>query len=92
MESYEAIPVWNVVSIKSVPRGTRIFRLKWVFVMKNVPGSECSSSSHRAFVSSAPTWTPSSFPASRTSGARSRSRSSPLSCGAHGRLYGSSSG
>ena len=38
MESYEAIPVWNVVSIKTVPRGTRIFRLKWVFVMKNVPG------------------------------------------------------
>ena len=40
MESYEAIPVWNVVSIKTVPRSVRIFRLKWVFVMKAVPGSE----------------------------------------------------
>jgi hypothetical protein len=39
MESYEAIPVWNMVSIKAVPPRTRIFRLKWVFVMKNVPGS-----------------------------------------------------
>ena len=40
MEAYETIPVWNVVSIKSVPRSVRIFRLKWVFVMKAVPGSE----------------------------------------------------
>jgi hypothetical protein len=39
MESYEAIPVWNLVSIKAVPPRTRIFRLKWVFVMKNVAGS-----------------------------------------------------
>jgi hypothetical protein len=29
MESYEAIPVWNLVSIKAVPPRTRIFRLKW---------------------------------------------------------------
>ena len=40
MEAYEAVPVWTMVSIKTVPRGTRIFRLKWVFVMKAVPGSE----------------------------------------------------
>ena len=40
MEAYEAVPVWTVVSIKKVPRSTRIFRLKWVFVMKAVPGSE----------------------------------------------------
>ena len=40
MEAYEAVPVWKVVSIKTVPRSTRIFRLKWVFVMKAVPGSE----------------------------------------------------
>ena len=40
MEAYEAVPVWTVVSIKTVPRSTRIFRLKWVFVMKAVPGSE----------------------------------------------------
>jgi hypothetical protein len=39
MESYEAIPVWNLVSIKAVPPRTRIFRLKWVFDMKNMPGS-----------------------------------------------------
>ncbi|KOO34385.1 hypothetical protein Ctob_016321, partial [Chrysochromulina tobinii] len=40
MEAYEAVPVWKMVSIKTVPRSTRIFRLKWVFVMKAVPGSE----------------------------------------------------
>ena len=39
MEKYEAVPTWTLVDIKTVPRGTRIYRLKWAYGMKNVPDS-----------------------------------------------------
>ena len=39
MEKYEAVPTWSLVDIKSVPRGTRIYRLKWAYTMKSIPDS-----------------------------------------------------
>ena len=36
MEKYRSVPSWEVVSIKTVPKGTRIFRMQWVHAMREV--------------------------------------------------------
>jgi hypothetical protein len=39
MEQYESVPTWTLVDIRTVPKSTRIFRLKWAYAMKGVPMS-----------------------------------------------------